>query len=104
MNDNTEEQLHRIVLQTVEELEADNFDAYEWLNETLGIESFTVSISGDVLGAEIAICVGGPGVWVDTKNDVVEGRWGGDKRTMSFRTNDALDDLIQEHYQIMKGN
>lgn len=99
----TEQQLHRLVLSTVKELEDEELEVHEWLNSGLGIQQYAVDYSGDLLGAEIMICCGGPTVWVDTQHNTVEGRWGDDKRSMMYDENEELDQLIESEYETVKG-
>lgn len=51
---------------------------YDWSNDALDYE-FTISSTGDVLGVRVYVTLGGPNVWVDTRNGVVGGAWGTDR-------------------------
>lgn len=68
---------------TEEEIEqaeenGDAYDLYSYFNDALDIE-YTISGNGDFLGARIAVALGGPNVYVDTRRGEVEGFWGCDR-------------------------
>ena len=46
-------------------------------NNALDIE-YTISSNMDFLGAEIAIALGGPSVYINTRDNRLEAYWGGD--------------------------
>lgn len=53
-------------------------DLYEYISEALDIE-YTISSNGDFLGARIAVTLGGPNVWIDTREGYIKGTWGTDR-------------------------
>lgn len=68
---------------TDEELEAmaedgEAYDLYSYFVDALDVE-YTISSNGDFLGARIAVTLGGPNVWIDTREGFVKGAWGSDR-------------------------
>ena len=53
-------------------------DLYEYTAESLDIE-YTISGKGDFLGVRLAVTLGGPNVWIDTRRGEVFGAWGADR-------------------------
>jgi hypothetical protein len=54
------------------------YDLYSYFNDVLDIE-YTISSRGDFLGARIYVTLGGPTVWIDTREGYVKGAWGADR-------------------------
>ena len=54
------------------------YDLYSYFADALDIE-YTISGSMDFLGARIAVTLGGPNIYVNTRTGYVEGYWGTDK-------------------------
>lgn len=63
-----------------EELEANGeaFDLYSYFDDVLDIE-YTISGNGDFLGCRLAVTLGGPNVYVNTREGEVQGYWGSDR-------------------------
>ena len=53
------------------------YDLYSYFNDALDVE-YTIDCNGDFLGARIAVTLGGPNVFVDTRRGIVDGFWGCD--------------------------
>ena len=53
------------------------YDLYSYFSDALDIE-YTISGNMDFLGVRIAVTLGGPNIYVDTRRGVVEGYWGTD--------------------------
>lgn len=51
------------------------YDLYSYFDDVLDIE-YTISGNGDFLGCRLAVALGGPNVYVDTRRGEVEGYWG----------------------------
>jgi len=100
----TSEQLLAQVNAIVDELEADDFDACDWLNEQLNIETIFRSYPDNFYqGAEVLCAFGGPGIWVDTRYSRVEGHWGNDHFTRSYENN-SLDEAIEQYIKAVEIN
>ena len=61
----------------------DIISGIDWLEDALDIE-WTISSTGDFLGARVLVAFGGPNIWVDTRRCTVEGHWWGDHAVASF--------------------
>lgn len=73
--------------------------AYDYLTDVLDIE-YVVSSSREYLGARILVAFGGPNIWINTRNEQVEGHWWGDSATESFDDNLGLDDVLAEMWEM----
>jgi hypothetical protein len=99
MATNIKEQLRQQVLGAVESLENPETDVVEFLDDDcLGIETLKFSVYGDWKGAEVSYALGGPNVFIDTENQTVNGRWGGDRVEISYTDNIGFDDVLEEIY------
>ena len=54
------------------------YDLYSYFDDALDIE-YTISGNMDFLGARIAVTLGGPNIYINTRTGYVEGYWGTDK-------------------------
>lgn len=80
-----------------EEDDEEGMSLIDILNNSLDIE-YTKSINGTYLGARIATTLGGPNVFINTRNGKVEGYWGGSSYDAYIDDEivNALDELIEE--------
>lgn len=72
----------------------------DYLDDNFGIK---IRIDGNFhyLSTEITFGIGGPGIWFDTANGTVYGKWGADlefSKMVDFETCDAVDDYFEEYY------
>ena len=71
---------------------------YDWtLDNALDIE-FTINGRGDYIGARVFVTIGGPGIWIDTRDKCVRGAWGFD-RAESGTWVDSLDESLECYYE-----
>lgn len=111
----TLDMLRRNVLSTVERLESidipedeqdeydnDVYTAYDFMDDALDV-TYTMSARGEYLGATVIVTVGGPHVEVDTRRDMVEGYWGGERWEASYEDVLGLDDYCSELFESMRG-
>jgi hypothetical protein len=73
--------------------EGEQLNAYDYLQDALDIE-YIIGSDGDYRGARVLVAFGGPNIWVDTKNNIVEGYWWGDKAVRSFSDEIGLDEAL----------
>jgi hypothetical protein len=88
------------------EYDMEDHDRAEWggpcgshyLSDALDIE-YTVSSSGYYLGSQVCVAFGGPSIYIDTRNQKVQGYWGGDYVERSY-SNDALclGDCLEDNF------
>lgn len=72
--------------------------ASHYLSDVYDIE-YTVSNRGYYLGSIICVALGGPNIYIDTRNQQVQGYWGGDSVERSY-SNDALclDAVLEDNF------
>ena len=70
-------------------------NAHEWMEGVYDIEWITFQ-DGSYKGARLLVAGGGPTIWVNVKNDEVEGYWAGDHCTEAFQDNIGLRAYLEE--------
>ena len=99
MNNNTM-YCKRIAEELNELATADNLDElYDYINEALDFE-FRVDLQRNYRSARIAITLGGPNVFIDTKSGCVELYWGTSQADwpLSQDAADVIDNILREFY------
>lgn len=71
---------------------------YDFLTDVLDIE-YIVNAQGEYIGARVLVAYGGPSIWINTRNNCVEGHWWGDNFTVSFEDSTGLDDALRELWE-----
>ena len=97
----SKEQLHANVIHWVNALEGNqdeeecltDADLLEYVIEGILDAEYTVSGSGDVLGASYLMAFGGPTVRIDTRHGTVVGTWGHDRYELPYTDNIDLHGL-----------
>lgn len=103
----SKEQLHANVIHWVNVLEGnqdeirdlyppeemDALTCSEYVTEHILDVEYTVSGSGDVLGASYLMAFGGPTVRIDTRHGTVVGTWGHDRYELPYTDNIDLHSL-----------
>lgn len=83
-----------------DEVEARPQSGFDYIANALSIE-YTVSGTGrSFLGAEIAVTLGGPNIFIDTRRAVVTGHWGSNTVTRSYSDNIGLHDAACELFEM----
>lgn len=96
--DRTHEQLHAMVLETVKELENDATDGAQYLkDEILDIE-FILDAQTRYIGADVLTAFGGPGLSINTREDLVIGYWADDRITMHYDDACGFNDACEAQY------
>lgn len=82
----------------------DACDLYSYFNDVLDIE-YTISGRGDYLGARIAVALGGPNIYIDTREGYVKGYWGTDRaeRWIPSEICEEIDGIMEEYYDMVRG-
>ena len=77
---------------------------YDWLEDALSIESYTMDANGEYKGAEVCVTWGGPGIYVDTVRGMVNLYWWGDEAhyPLSDTAVGGLDEVLEEYFQMAK--
>lgn len=78
-------------------------DIFEYLEDVLDIE-YTVNSSGEYLGARVAITLGGPNAWIDTRAGEIVVYWGSDtaREWLPGSFIDRLNDTLAEYFEMTK--
>lgn len=79
-------------------------DLYTYFEDVLDIE-YTISSRGDYLGARIAIALGGPNIYIDTREGYVKGYWGTDREEAWIPSEicEEIDSIMEEYYDMVRG-
>lgn len=77
-------------------------DLWTYFNDVLDIE-YSISARGDFLGCRLAVALGGPNVFIDTKRGEVEGYWGADHETAWIPTEicEEIDCIFEDYYNCL---
>ncbi len=90
-----EEQLRRMCKEIAEDITDGKEDVHKWMEDVYDIEWITFQ-DGTFKGARLLVAGGGPTIWVNVKNDEVEGYWAGDYCTEAFQDNLGLHAYLEE--------
>lgn len=72
--------------------------ASDYVFEALDVE-YTVSSKKEYLGATLCVAFGGPSVYIDTRKQLVEGYWWGDRYSTEYTDNVGLDDAARDIFE-----
>ena len=70
--------------------------AMDYIFEALDIEYVVSSDKKNCLGARILVSFGGPNIWINTREGIVEGYWWGERFSASYTDKIGFDDAITE--------
>lgn len=75
------------------------YDLYSYFDDALDIE-YTISGNMDFLGARIAVTLGGPNIYINTRTGYVEGYWGTDKAEAWIPSEvcDEINTIFEDYY------
>ena len=75
------------------------YDLYSYFADPLDIE-YRVNSRGKYIGACIWVTLGGPNVWIDTREGEVKGAWGCDRASAWLPSEicDEIDSIFEEFY------
>ena len=79
-------------------------DLYSYFSDALDIE-YTISSRGDYLGARIAVALGGPNIYIDTREGEVKGYWGTDRADAWIPSEicEEINNIMEEYYDMVRG-
>ena len=75
----------------------DNINAWVYFQASLDMD-FTINSDGTYKSATITVAVGGPHIYIDTKTNVVIGRWGSDNIEWGYVDNLGVDGYCEEMF------
>ena len=79
--------------------ENEHTGAYDWLSDVLDI-TYMVGSDGSYRGAKVLVAFGGPNIWVDFADKVVDGYWGGEHASAHFTDDMGVDDALEEMWEV----
>ena len=97
------EQLRRMCQDIADEITAGNPEgkdsktASAWMEDVYDIR-YIVDREKRYYSAELLVAGGGPTIWVNLNEMMVQGYWGGDRVNVPFADNLDLDDYCEEMY------
>lgn len=85
------------------EEEGEAFDLFSYFEDVLDIE-YTISGNGDFLGVRLAVTLGGPNVWVDTRRGEVFGAWGTERASAWLPSEicEEINSIFEESYNCIR--
>ena len=75
----------------------------EYFDDCLDVE-YTIDSRGNYLGACIWVGLGGPNIWIDTRDRAVKLAWGGERAEHSIASDVAeeIDEIFEEQYKNLR--
>ena len=75
----------------------ENTDLYDYIAEALSIE-YILDSEFTLIGARLYVALGGPTIYVDTRDNEIVGHWGTEKvvRWLPFEIADEMNDTLVE--------
>lgn len=91
--------LEKIVAGEDEEIDS----LYDYLADALDVE-YTINYKGDFLGGKVAITLGGPNIYLDSRFGKIEGFWGTDSFSwsLSVQIQGQLEDILEEWFNCLE--
>lgn len=88
-------------LKMLERIGASNL--YEYFNDCLDVE-YTIDSRGDYIGVCIWVGLGGPNIWIDTRDRAVKLAWGSDRAEWGISSDiaDEIDEIFEEQYRCLR--
>jgi hypothetical protein len=98
---NSTDQLRENCRSIVADIERSAASVDAILDDALSIE-FTIDQNRTYMGSRILVAFGGPNIWINTRNETVEGSWGRDR--IEFRYNDehGLYDACENLFECLR--
>ena len=78
--------------------ENDIENLWDYITDSYGLE-YTKTLQGDFRGCRLVIALGGPNIYIDTRENRLEGYWGGTKFYKDFDSWEVcneIDDIVEE--------
>lgn len=87
-------------LNELESIGASNL--YDYFDDCLDVE-YTIDSSGNYIGTCIWVGIGGPSIWVDTRDRAVKLAWGCDRAEWGITSDTAaaIDEIFEERYRCL---
>lgn len=78
--------------------ENDIENLWDYITDSYGLE-YTKTLQGDFRGCRLVIALGGPNIYIDTRENRLEGSWGGTKFYKEFDSWEVcneIDEIVEE--------
>lgn len=81
------------------EEEGEAVDLYSYFDDTLDVE-YTLDSQFRLIGVKVWVTLGGPNVWIDTREQAVKGAWGSDREEVYIDSDicAAIDEIFDGIY------
>lgn len=81
-----------------------NGELIDYINDNALDIEYTISQNMDYIGTDIAVALGGPNVYINTRDKRVEAYWAGDTGSYPLDSDlcNELDELFEEQYQLAR--
>ena len=80
----------------------DTVSAYDYLQDMLDI-NYTINADMSYKSCRVCVGFGGPSLYINTSNNMVEGYWWGTTVKVPFTDSMDIDDMAEELYEIRRG-
>ena len=102
---NIREELNSIYNGTTKEKNDDGeqITLYDYFMDALDIE-YTIGNRGDFLGVRVYVTLGGPTIWIDTRNGEIAGAWGTERASawLPSEIAEEINTIFEEYYEMIK--
>lgn len=80
------------------EIDSDNpeMDISDWLSESVLDIEYILDSRKNFIGARLLVAFGGPNIWVNTRNNLVEGYWWNIGATATYTDSLGLHEAVEE--------
>ena len=74
----------------------------EYFDDCFDVE-YTIDGRGELIGVSVWVAVGGPGIWVDTRDRAVKLAWGIERAEWGINTDTAyaIEEIFEEQYKCL---
>ena len=78
-------------------------DLYTYFEDVLDVE-YTIDSRGNYLGTRVAVALGGPNIYIDTREGYVKGYWGTDRADawIPMEICEEIDSIFEEYYDMTR--
>ena len=77
---------------------------WDYVSENALDYEYTIASTGDYLGVRVYVTLGGPNVWINTRDGEIAGAWGTDRVEVWLPSEIAaeIDEVFAEYYANMR--
>lgn len=76
---------------------------WDYFEDALDVE-YTMNSRGEYLGARVYVALGGPNIWVDTREREIGGAWGTARESVYLdeATSNEIDSVFEEYFDALR--